>query len=91
LFLWDEAILEILFRRPTGPHIRIEEDFIEVKMENLDFMSESIEEEREQSFVERIPDRPSLDWKRLRDSNDDYDEILIDPTREFKPNLDRQI
>jgi hypothetical protein len=23
--------------------------------------------------------RPSLDWDRLRDANDDYDEILITP------------
>ena len=39
----EEAILEILFSRPpSGPQVRIEEDFIEVRMTNLDFMDEEI-------------------------------------------------
>ena len=36
---YDEAILDILFLRPKGPSIRIEEDFLEVSMDNLDFLS----------------------------------------------------
>jgi hypothetical protein len=47
-------------------------------MDNLDFMREEIGE-HEPSFVEHVPDRPELDWKRLKDFNDDYDEILVTP------------
>ena len=57
-------------------------------MTNLDFLSEEIELE-EPMIVEYVGDRPSLDWDRLRDANDDYDSILVDPNREFIPNLNR--
>ncbi len=73
----DEAILEILFRKPAGPPIRIEEDFIEVSMDNLDFMSEDIGYHEPSIVVEE--DMHPLDWDRLRDANDDYDSILIKP------------
>ena len=72
----DEAILEILFSRPVGPLKSSLEDFINVRMSNLD-MHEI--QDREPTIVEYVEDRPSLDWNRLKDCNDDYDEILVTP------------
>ncbi len=43
------------------------------------------------TVVKSNPERQSLDWDRLQDANDDYDEILFDPNREFHPDLDRPI
>jgi hypothetical protein len=61
-------------------------------MNSLSFMNEEIQEEREPTIVEPFRDRhPSLDWERLKDCNDDYDEILFYPSREFTPDLDRAI
>ncbi len=50
-------------------------------MENLDFLSQSIVQDESNIVVDE--DRRSLDWDRLRDANDDYDEILFDPNREI--------
>jgi hypothetical protein len=77
----EEAILEILFTRPpSGPQIRPEEDFIEVRMDNLDFLEDEILSRG--TIVESIDERP-IDFKRLYDADDDYDEILFDPNREI--------
>jgi hypothetical protein len=65
---------------PSGPPIRPEEDFITVDMDNLDFMDEEIKSSG--TIVESVDERP-LDWKRLYDADDDYDEILFDPNREI--------
>ncbi len=40
-------------------------------------------QDHEPTIVERVGDRPALDWKRLYDANDDYDEILFDANREI--------
>ncbi len=50
LTLQEEAILEILFTRLVRPPIRPEEDFIEVRMTNLEFLDEDIEQ-REPTIV----------------------------------------
>ena len=77
---FEEAILEILFTRPVGPLKRSIEDFITVRMTNLD-MPEI--QDHDPTIVEYAGDRPSLDWNRLRDCNDDYDSILITPNGKF--------
>ncbi len=69
----------MLTRTPSGPPIRPEEIFLDVSMDNLDFMEEEIQN-REPSFVESVDERP-IDLKRLYDANDDYDELLFDPNR----------
>jgi hypothetical protein len=79
--VFDVAVLEVLFIRPDGPLMRSIEDFIHVPMENLDFLSQSIVQDESNIVVDE--DRRSLDWDRLRDANDDYDEILFDPNREI--------
>ena len=57
----EEALLEtLIIRPPSRPPIRPEKDFIEVKMTNLDYLSEVIEED-EPMIVEYVDDRPSLD------------------------------
>jgi hypothetical protein len=55
-------------------------------MTNLDFLSKKIEA-NDTVVVEE--DSDLLDWDRLRDANDDYDSILVDPNREWTPNLNR--
>ncbi len=55
------------------------EDFITVRMDSLSFLSENIVHGN--SIIEVEEDRNPLDWDRLRDANDDYDEILFDPNR----------
>ena len=35
---FDEAMLELVFKIPAGPPVGPDLDFIEVRMENLDFM-----------------------------------------------------
>ena len=55
------------------------EKFIEVKMDNLDFISEDIQDQ-EPTIVESVDDKP-LDWKRLCDCDDSYSSILFDPNR----------
>ena len=57
-------------------------------MDNLDFMDEEVESRG--TIVESVEEKP-LDWKRLYDANDDYDSFLVDPNREYKPELDRSI
>ncbi len=68
----NEAILEILFTKPTGPMMR-SEDFITVRMDRMT-MSQDIQE-HEPSEVECTPDRRSLDRNRLFDPNDSYSSI----------------
>ena len=81
LVRFEEAILEILFSRPpSGPPIRPEEDFLEVSMNNLNFLEEEINSRG--TIVESVDERP-IDLKRLYDANDDYDEILFDANREI--------
>jgi len=58
------------------------EDFIEVDMENLSFLSDTVEVEPT-IVVEEENNRLSLDWNRLRNSRDDYDEILVYADREI--------
>ena len=57
------------------------EDFIHVPMDSLSFLSQTIEQDESGIVVEK--DRLSLDWDRLRDANDDYDEILITPNGKY--------
>ncbi len=57
-------------------------------MDYLDFLDEEIKSRG--TIVEPAGERQSLDWNRLRDANDDYDSILVDPNQEFIPDLDRQ-
>ena len=58
-----KAILETLFiRPPSGPRIRPEEDFIEVRITNLDFLSKDIEA-NETIVLEK--DSHPIDWDRL--------------------------
>jgi hypothetical protein len=78
---FDVAVLEVLFFRPNGSLMTTITDFINVPMENLDFLSHSIVQDESGIVVEE--DRRSLDWNRMLDSNDDYDEILFDPNREI--------
>jgi hypothetical protein len=56
------------------------EDFITVPMDSLSFLSEDIEANQTIVVEEDIH---QLDWDRLRDANDDYDEILFYPEREI--------
>ncbi len=56
------------------------EDFITVPMDSLFFLSEDVEA-NETIVVEE--DSHPLDWDRLRDANDDYDEILFYPERQI--------
>jgi hypothetical protein len=78
--IYDVAVIEILFKRPAGPMIRSIEDFIKVSMDDLDFLSQDSQEEREPTVIEYVEDRP-LDWDRLRDCNDSYASILVDTNR----------
>ena len=55
-------------------------DFITVNMDSLSFLSEDIE--ANETIVSEKDSHP-LDWDRLRDANDDYDEILFYPEREI--------
>ncbi len=55
-------------------------DFITVPMDSLSFLIEDVEA-NETIVVE--DDSHPLDWDRLRDANDDYDEILFYPEREI--------
>ena len=54
------------------------EDFINVPMNSLSFLSQNIEQ-RDTTIVVEEEDSHPLDWDRLRDANDDYDSILITP------------
>ncbi len=74
---FDVAVLEVLFKRPVGPRKRSIEDFINVPMDSLSFLSQN-NEQREPTIVVEVDSQP-LDWDRLRDANDDYDSILITP------------
>ncbi len=55
-------------------------DFITVNMDSLSFLSEDIE--ANETIVSEKDSHP-LDWSRLRDANDDYDEILFYSQREI--------
>ncbi len=78
---YDVAVLGVLFIRPAGLLMTSIEDFIRVPMDSLSFLSQNNEQDESGIVVEK--DRRSLDWNRLRDANDDYDEILFDPNREI--------
>ncbi len=81
LALIEEAILEVLLtRRPSGPPIRSVEDILDVYMNNLDFLDETIKSSG--TIVESVDEHP-LDWDRLRDANDSYTSILLDPDKEI--------
>jgi hypothetical protein len=56
------------------------EDFITVAMDSFSFLSEDVE--ANETIVSEEDSHP-LDWDRLRDANDDYDEILFYPEREI--------
>ncbi len=56
------------------------DDFINVPMSTLSFLSQKIEA-NETILVEE--DSHPLNWDRLRDANDDYDSILFYPEREI--------
>jgi len=76
---YEEAVLEVLFKRPTGPPISEEEDIIRVDLTQLDIPDTD-------THVATPPlgsygNRVKLDWNRLKDFKDDYDEILLDPNR----------
>jgi hypothetical protein len=78
--MYEEAILEVLLiRTPSGPPIRIEEIFLDVSMNDLDFLEEEIQN-HEPTVVEAVDERP-IDLMRLYDTNDDYEELLFDPNR----------
>ena len=79
-----DAILEILFLRPSAPLLRSIENLIDVRMTRLT-MTEV--QSRDPTFVESVEKMP-LDWDRLRDCDDSYASILVDPNQEFKLNLD---
>jgi hypothetical protein len=83
---YEEAILKILETRPVGPPISIEEDFLEVRMNSLDMPD--IQDHEPTPKGDSFGDRPPLDWNRLYDADDDYDEILFDPNREIKVSTD---
>lgn len=75
-----EAMLELLFTRPAGPPLRIEEDFLTVRMDRLTRSGAILDIEASSESLNDVPNRQqSLDWDRLRDANDDYDEILVTP------------
>ena len=40
---YDAAVLEVLFKRPSGPIMTAIEDFITVRMDSLSFLSQNIE------------------------------------------------
>ena len=68
LALFEEAIFEVLLtRRPSGPPIRSVEDILDVSMNNLDFLDETIKSRG--TIVESVDDYP-LVWDRLRDANE---------------------
>ncbi len=69
-----------LFVTPAGPPRLSIEDFLNIKMDSLSFLSQNIE--ANQTIVVEEDSRP-LDWDRLRDANDDYDSILFYPEREI--------
>jgi hypothetical protein len=48
-------------------------------MDSLSFLSEDIK--ANETVVSEEQDRHRLDWDRLRDANDSYEEILFDPNR----------
>ena len=62
-------MLEVIFRRPTGPPIAEVTDIVPVRMDSLDFLSQEIEA-NETVIIEE--ERHSLNYERLRDSNDSY-------------------
>jgi hypothetical protein len=43
---------------------------------------------RDGTIVTLVEDK-RLDWERLRDANDSYNSILVDPERAFIPDFDR--
>ena len=74
-------MLEVLLkRRPSGPPISSLEDILDVSMNNLDFLDETIKSSG--TIVESVEEHP-LDWDRLRDADDSYTSILFDPDREI--------
>jgi hypothetical protein len=72
------AVLGMLLKTPFGPPLSPVEDFVHVAMDDLGFLSEEIEA-RETVVTAR--DSRALDWDRLRDANDSYSSILVDPNR----------
>ena len=78
--IYDVGVLVILFKRPAGPLIMSIEDLITVPLDSLSFLSQNIEANHTIVIEE---DSHPLDWDRLRDANDDYDEILLYPEREI--------
>ena len=72
------AVLGMLLKTPLGPPISPIEDFMHVAMDDLGFLSEEIE--ARETIVTARDSRP-LDWDRLRDANDSYSSILVDPNR----------
>jgi hypothetical protein len=70
----------MLFTRPAEPIMMSIDDFINVPMSTLSFLSQKIEA-NETILVEE--DSHPLNWDRLRDANDDYDSILFYPEREI--------
>ena len=81
---FDEAILGILFR-PPGPPIRSVENVHDDKMDRLTI---SDIQSRDGTIVTLVEDK-RLDWDRLRDANDSYNSILVDPERALIPDFDR--
>ena len=76
---FEEAMLEVLLKRiPSGPPIRSVEDILDVSMNNLDFLDETIKSSG--TIIESVEEHP-LDWDRLRDANDSYTSILFYPDR----------
>jgi len=71
-----------LFTRPAGPPISIEEDIIRVSMHSLS-MPDIQDHEPSPKSESLHGGRILLDWDRLKDADDDYDEILFDPNREI--------
>jgi len=72
-----------VFKIPAGPQNDPEYDFIKVPLDNLDFMNESVLSSDSTIVSSEIVEANSLDINRLKDANDDYDEILVDPDRKW--------
>ena len=55
-------------------------------MDSLSFLSQKIEANQ---TIAADEDSHPLDWDRLRDANDSYNSILVDPERALIPDFDR--
>ena len=81
--IFDVAVLEVIFERPAGPPMVSVKEFISERMDSVSFLEEDIILSSGEKSVSVEKDNNQLNWNRLLDTYDDYDEILFNEQKKI--------